>query len=140
MRLSKIFTKINFFLFMLVGHLYAASDNNDVILGEAGQEAQKELHSSIEGWKWLIPIAILSIGIGFAIFEWRKIQREEKGQDGQILTKGQIAGRIIVAGLAGSFGSFLLLGIFGYMFLGLNLTDTWKTFITEPMKALILGE
>jgi len=137
MKISKFFTKINLFLFMLIGNfLYA----DDAILGKAGQEAQKELHSSIQGWKWLIPIGILGIGIGFAVFEWKKIQKEEKGQDGQILTKGQIAGRIILAGLAGSFGSFVLLGIFGYMFLGLGLTDTWKAFIIAPMKALVLGQ
>jgi heme/copper-type cytochrome/quinol oxidase subunit 2 len=131
--MKKFFSYIIAELLMLQSFVFA----NDDPLASTGEQAKSSLRNTIHSYTWVVSILVFAVAIGFMVFTYMKIKKDEKGQDAQILTNTQIAMRLIGAGIGGVLATYIALGIFGVGFLGMSFSDVWQHFVTNPLRDLI---
>ena len=136
-REMKIWQKINLKIMMFFGTMIVPLMAEDNPLSKSGVETRKTLSTTIQSYLWLVPLAVLGVAGVFIYFTRKKIKKDEEGQNANELTTSQLATRYVIAGIAGIITAYLVLGIFGLVFLDMGLFDVWKYFVVKPLRGLI---
>ena len=132
----RVIKRFNFKLFMLFASVapLMAQDNP---LAQSGIETRKTLSSTIQSYLWIVPLLVFGLAGVFIYLTRKKIKKDEEGQNAHELTTSQVAVRYTIAGIAGIVTAYVILGIFGLVFLNMGLYDVWNYFVVKPLRLLI---
>lgn len=122
--------------FLMSAPVFLLADDSNVF-ASAGKSTQKSVASSIQSWMWLSPFIIIAPAI-YGIYREHKIaQREEKGQDAEHMDSLRYGLKLFKGALLGGAFSFVVVTLIGKLFFGMDLGQTWNTFMFKPMKSLL---
>lgn len=97
----------------------------------AGTQASDVIISGITAWTWIFAF----IPFGFAIFIAFKfneyLNQKDEQSGGQSEPKVSRYGKVILVGAAAIVIAYILLGLFGKVFAGMEFSDTWRIFVTD---------
>jgi Mn2+/Fe2+ NRAMP family transporter len=123
---SRALKVLGFLLILSPSFLFA--ENFDGLTGSAG-DAKSTVQGAIASVLWIL--ALLPIGVATFAAAKMKEHLENKEEQNQHEPKWMKFTKLISAFMGGLLVSFLVLGIFGKILLGLTFSETWTNLVVN---------
>ncbi|MBD3823000.1 MAG: hypothetical protein IE916_00630 [Epsilonproteobacteria bacterium] len=133
-RLSENKLLVFFALFML-SSVAAMAASGDASITGTGENAKTEVGAIIRAVIWVG--AFIPIGLPLWAMSKVKDWLANKEEQGQYEPKIMKMSKIAAAGFAGLAFSYLILGFFGGVLVGLSFSESWSMFVTDHWSSFL---